>query len=93
MSSLFGFLSTAMVCITIMGLAFMVILAMPQSRMRDVMKHVMVAIFSILYVVSPIDFLPEIVLGPVGAVDDIAAAIIGIVSAKRAMSAGRSTQL
>jgi hypothetical protein len=43
MSSLFGFLSTAMVCLTIMGIAFMVILAMPQSRMREVMKQVMAA--------------------------------------------------
>lgn len=86
MSSLFGFLSTGMVCLTILGIAFMVVLAMPQSRMRDVMKQVLVAIFCALYVISPVDFLPEIVLGPAGAIDDIAAVVIGIMSAKKALS-------
>ncbi len=86
MESVFGFLSTALTCLTVLGLAFMVVLSLPQSRMRDVMKHVLTAVFCVIYVISPVDFLPEIALGPVGLVDDLGAVMLGIISAKKALS-------
>lgn len=86
MSSVLGFLSVAMVCATIFGIAFMIVLAMPQSRMRDVMKNVLVAIACALYAVSPVDFMPEIIFGPLGLIDDLGAVIVGINAARQAAS-------
>jgi uncharacterized membrane protein YkvA (DUF1232 family) len=75
-----------MVCATIFGIAFMIVLAMPQSRMRDVMKNVLVAIACALYAVSPVDFMPEIIFGPLGLIDDLGAVIVGINAARQAAS-------
>jgi len=84
MSEFFGFLSTFLWCGTILGLAFMVVLSMPQSHMRDVMKKVLFAVACFFYIVSPIDFMPEALLGPFGFVDDIGALVAGVMSAKSA---------
>ena len=85
MSEFFGFLSTFLWCGTILGLAFMVVLAMPQSRMRDVMKKVLLAVACGIYVLSPIDLMPEALLGPFGFIDDIGALAAGIVAARSAV--------
>lgn len=85
MSSFFGFLSTAIVCFTVWSLAFTVVLAMPQSRMRDVMKQVLFAVACGLYVLSPVDLMPEAVFGPLGFVDDIGAVIAGVLAARNAI--------
>lgn len=89
MSSFLSFLNTAMTCCTILGIAFMIVLSLPQSRMRDVMKKVLTALVCMVYIVSPIDFMPEVVLGPLGVVDDCGALIAGIVSLKQAISLGK----
>jgi len=85
MSSFFGFLSVGLVCLTILGLAFMVVLAMPQSHMRDVMKKVLFAVACAIYVISPIDLMPEAILGPFGLVDDFGALVAGVISARSAI--------
>ena len=85
MSSFFGFLSTGLVCLTVLGLAFMVVLAMPQSHMRDVMKNILVAIACALYTISPVDFVPEVIFGPLGMVDDLGAVIVGVNAARQAL--------
>jgi uncharacterized membrane protein YkvA (DUF1232 family) len=84
MSEFFGLLSTFLWCGTILGLAFMVVLAMPQSRMRDVMKKVLLAVACAIYVISPIDLMPEALLGPFGLVDDLGALVAGVIAARSA---------
>ncbi|MFO0942342.1 MAG: DUF1232 domain-containing protein [Pirellulales bacterium] len=86
MSSFMNLLTTLIVCMTILGIAFMVVLAMPQSKMREVSKNVMLAICCFIYVVSPIDVLPEIALGPFGFLDDLGAAVVGIKAARIALN-------
>lgn len=74
-----------MVCMTVFGLAFMVVLAMPQSRMRDVMKKVLFAMACVVYILSPIDFMPEALLGPFGLIDDAGALVAGVASLRSAI--------
>jgi uncharacterized membrane protein YkvA (DUF1232 family) len=88
MTGFFDFLSTAMWCGTVLGLAFMVVLALPKSEMREVMKKVLFAVACALYVLSPIDFMPEAILGPLGFVDDLGAMAAGIMSLKSAIRMG-----
>ncbi len=80
MSNFFGFLNVAMVCFTVWALAFTVVLAMPHSRMRDVMKKVLFAMACGIYIISPIDLMPEAVLGPFGLIDDFGALVAGVAS-------------
>lgn len=42
------------------------------------MKRMATIAACVLYVVSPIDLLPEAVLGPFGLPDDVAAVVIGL---------------
>lgn len=88
MGDFFRFLSTCMWCGTFLGLAFMVVLALPQSRMRDVMKKVLFAVGCVIYIISPIDLMPEAILGPFGLLDDGGALIAAILSARSAMRLG-----
>ncbi len=85
MSTFFGFLSVLAVCSTIFGLVFVVVLALPQSRMRDVMKKALMAVGCIVYVISPVDLMPEALLGPIGLIDDLGALLVGIASAREAL--------
>lgn len=39
----------------------------PQKR-----RHLILGIAAVIYVVSPLDFIPEVALGPLGLLDDIA---------------------
>ena len=43
-------------------------------------KHwgMIIALLSILYIISPIDILPEAILGPIGLIDDLVVLLIGI---------------
>lgn len=79
-----------MLCGTGIVIAFVVLLAMPKSELRSVLMPIAgwaMAIFCGFYAISPIDILPEAVLGPFGLIDDIGAVIVGISSAKAAMKA------
>jgi uncharacterized membrane protein YkvA (DUF1232 family) len=76
----------------ILILAGMILLALPQSKLRDLIMPFVSWGFVVLcglYVVSPIDALPEIVLGPVGIFDDLAAGVAGVVTAVSAIKAHR----
>lgn len=73
-------------------LAFMILLAMPQSRLRDLLMPYIAWSFVILcglYAISPVDALPEIALGPFGLFDDLAAAAAGIGTAVATIKAQR----
>lgn len=39
--------------------------------MREFLKQNWLLILSLLYIFSPVDFIPEIILGPFGAIDDV----------------------
>ncbi len=85
MSSIMDLLNTMIMCMTLLVIAFMVVLALPQSKMREVVKNGLLAVGCVIYVLSPIDFIPEIALGPLGAIDDVGAVVVGVVAAKKAL--------
>lgn len=79
-----------MLCGTLIVIAFVVLLAMPKSELRSVLMPIVgwaMAIFCGFYAISPIDIMPEAVLGPFGLIDDIGAVVVGISAAKAAMRA------
>ena len=87
---MFEMIKLMMLCGTVVVIAFVVLLAMPKSELRSVLMPIVgwaMAIFCGFYAISPIDILPEAVLGPFGLIDDIGAVIVGISSAKAAMKA------
>ncbi|MGE3424786.1 MAG: hypothetical protein AB7N24_22275 [Dehalococcoidia bacterium] len=90
MSEFFGFLQTALACGTLFGLVFLVLLALPQSRLRcvglEVAKWALCA-GMVLLIVSPIDFLPGIPL------DDIAYVIGAFVAGRSALGEGQKRKL
>jgi uncharacterized membrane protein YkvA (DUF1232 family) len=80
---------------TVLALAMMWLVNMPQSPLRDVLVQVigwLFACFCAFYVISPIDILPEAFLGPFGLVDDVGAAVAGVMSAMAAYRAGQSAK-
>ena len=86
-------LSKLVTCGTCLLAAFLVLLAMPQSRLRDIVMPFVgwgVAALSAAYVVMPIDFVPEAFLGPFGLIDDLVVLGIGVASAITASQSGKS---
>lgn len=93
MSSIIGLFQLLVVCGTALLLTMLVLASLPSSRFRDVAKQVvnwLVAVFAGLYVVSPIDLVPEAFFGPIGGIDDLLALVMCIVSARSAWAAGRT---
>jgi uncharacterized membrane protein YkvA (DUF1232 family) len=92
MSSFFEIIRTLiLVGGALLGL-FLYFLSTPNSKLREVMMPIVgwcFAIFCGIYVLSPIDILPEAFLGPFGLFDDVGAVVAGIVAARAAMSAGK----
>lgn len=84
MSEFFSFLKTLMGCMTLGGIALLVLLALPKSRLRSVglefMKYAFAAIMFVL-VPSPVDVMPDVVPG-IGWVDDIGYIVAGISAIK-----------
>jgi uncharacterized membrane protein YkvA (DUF1232 family) len=91
MASVFSLIQIGIGCGSMLVLAFLVLLSLPQSKLRAVLMPIVgwtLAIFCGLYCISPIDILPEAMLGPFGFFDDIGAAALGIASALTAQKAG-----
>ncbi len=87
---MFELLKWMMLSGSVVVIAFLILLAMPKSELRSVLMPIVgwaMAVFCGLYVVSPVDIIPEALLGPIGVVDDIAAIFAGISAAKMAMAA------
>ena len=62
-------------------MTFLILLALPQCRMREILMPFVAWGFVALcgaYALSPVDVLPEIVLGPFGLVDDLGAVVAGV---------------
>lgn len=89
MSNFFEIVRLLVVCGTLLCGAFLVLLAMPNSKLRQVLMPVFgwaFAAFCAFYAISPIDLAPEALLGPFGLIDDVGAVIAGIAAAKAASS-------
>ncbi|MCA9215578.1 MAG: DUF1232 domain-containing protein [Planctomycetales bacterium] len=88
MSGFFDTLQTACICLTILAVGFLILLAMPQSRLRSVCleigKYLLAFILGLL-IISPVDVIPDIVPF-VGLGDDLTyllAAISAVTSARK----------
>jgi uncharacterized membrane protein YkvA (DUF1232 family) len=90
---MFDLFSKLLTCGTVLTLAFLVLLALPQSKLRDLIMPFVgwsVAALSATYCVMPIDLFPEAFLGPFGYADDLIALVVAIGSASAAIDAGKS---
>lgn len=95
MGSFFGMIQTMLVCGTIVGLAVIVLLAMPECKLRAFLLPIVgwvVAILCGIYCISPIDIVPEALLGPFGLVDDLGSLVAGFAAARMAMTAGKEAE-
>jgi uncharacterized membrane protein YkvA (DUF1232 family) len=91
----FTFLAVLALCGTALAVAMMVLVNMPKSPLRDMLVQIvgwLFAVFCALYCISPIDILPEAFLGPFGLVDDVGAAVVGVMSAMAAYRAGKPSK-
>ncbi|MCX7392571.1 MAG: DUF1232 domain-containing protein [Planctomycetales bacterium] len=92
MQSLFSIIQTMLLCGTLLAVTFVVLLSLPKSRLREFLMPIIgwcVAIFCGVYCISPIDVVPEAVLGPFGLIDDLGALVTGIAAARMAMKPTR----
>lgn len=90
------FLELLVVVGAILTLALMILLALPASRLRDLIMPYIAWSFVVLcglYICLPIDFLPEILLGPAGLFDDCGALVAGVATAMKTIKASRDKQL
>jgi uncharacterized membrane protein YkvA (DUF1232 family) len=82
-----------LVCGTILAVTFVILLSLPNSKLRDFMLPIAswcVAIFCGIYCISPIDIIPEALTGPFGLIDDIGALVAGIAAARTAIATRKS---
>ena len=92
MASFFQVIEFMIVCGSILALAMMILVNMPQSPLRSLLIQVfgwLFALFCGAYAISPIDVMPEILLGPFGLMDDLGAVVVGFMSARAAWNAGK----
>lgn len=86
-------IKTLIHCGSLLAVAFLVLLAWPQSKLREFLMPIVgwgFALFCGAYVLMPVDAIPEILAGPFGLIDDAGAVVAGIASARAAMNAGKS---
>jgi uncharacterized membrane protein YkvA (DUF1232 family) len=93
MSSFFHMIDLLITCGTLLAFGMMILFSLPQSKLRDVLIQIVGWIFAIfcgVYCISPVDIVPEALLGPFGLIDDAGALVVGIASAATAWNAGSS---
>lgn len=82
-----------LICGTVLGIGFVILLALPQSKLRDFLLPIFgwcIALFCAFYAISPFDVLPEAFLGPFGYIEDIGAVATGIAAARMAMNPSKN---
>jgi len=92
MDGLFSMLKFFFGCGTLLFLAMIVLAHMPKSPLRTLLVQVCGwagAFFCLGYAVSPVDIMPEMLLGPFGLIDDLLAVVVGVKSAMAAWNAGK----
>jgi uncharacterized membrane protein YkvA (DUF1232 family) len=92
MSEMFGVIKLIIMCGTLLFLAFAALLSMPKSKLRAVLMQIVgwgIVAFCIIYGLSPVDIIPEALLGPLGLIDDVAAIGVAIGAGSAAMQARR----
>src|SRR5262245_43311629 len=92
MDSFFSFLKFVTGCVAFFWIAFAMLLALPQCRLRSIGLQIIKWLFAaglMLLVASPIDVLPDVI--PVlGWGDDLAYVVGAICAARSAMNEGRT---
>ena len=79
MSSFFQAVETLARCATVFCIVFVILLAMPQSRLRSVCVEIAKYAFAALccgLILSPLDIVPDFLVGP-GQIDDLGYLIAG----------------
>jgi uncharacterized membrane protein YkvA (DUF1232 family) len=90
MTGIFDTLRLLIVCGSWLLIAFLVLLAMPQSRLREVVMPFVgwgVSALSVAYILMPVDVMPEAFFGPAGLIDDAVALAVAIGSGMAASNA------
>jgi uncharacterized membrane protein YkvA (DUF1232 family) len=91
MESFFSTIRFFFGCGTILVLSLIVLAHLPKSPLRSALVQICgwaTAAICGAWVLSPVDPMPEILLGPLGLFDDIVAAVVGFMSARAAWRAG-----
>lgn len=73
-------------------ITFMILLALPQCKLRQMLMPFVAWGFVALcaaYAISPVDAFPEILFGPFGLVDDIGAVVMGVGTAMATINAAK----
>ncbi len=73
-------------------ITLMILLAMPASRLRDLVMPFVAWGFVALcaaYAISPIDFVPELFCGPAGVLDDFAVLAMGVTTAVKTINTAK----
>ncbi len=95
MSSLVDFLRTAMTCGTVVFLGLLVLLALPQSKLRSVLLECAewgATAMLVLLIPSPIDFVPD-VIPLAGWADDLGYLVGACMAARSALAERRGRAL
>jgi uncharacterized membrane protein YkvA (DUF1232 family) len=93
MGSFFSVIQTLILVGGLLGGLFLVLLSMPESKLREAMMPVVcwcLAIACGVYVISPLDIVPEAFFGPFGLIDDIGAVVAGIAATRAAINAAKA---
>jgi len=93
MQSVFSIIQSMFWCGTVLAVTFAVLLSLPNSKLRSFLLPIIgwcIAIFCAIYCISPVDFIPECVLGPFGLVDDLGVLVTGIAAARAAMKPSKN---
>lgn len=75
-------------------LALLILLSLPHSRLKEIVLTVLgwaMTAASLVYVISPLDCLPD-VIPVVGWADDVMALVVAVTSAMAAMNAGNGAK-
>ena len=75
----------------VLTLAFMILLALPHCKLRDMMMPFVAWGFVVLcaaYCISPLDCVPDVIF-PVGFIDDFGVAVAGVMTAVKTVRAAR----